>query len=168
MDTTSGLEGTAMHFQRHHNVIPIAVITGLGSCRAPRARDARFVSLLGAFRATGGVARARDIALQFPRNPECSLEDVEAWVRERRVVWLPWNETAWLALFQFPKWIYRPHPGIAAIQRELMSVLDEWDAAEWFCTPCGCLRDQVPIDLFVVDTQAVVAAARATRLALAG
>jgi len=143
---------------------PIAAALDFRS--SPQAsHDAAFISLLAAFRPTGGMARADDLATQL-RVAEVGV--VARWIVEREVLSIHWNEIYWLPLFQFVKPSMGPCPVMAVILSELSPLLDEWDLAEWFCQPSGWLGDLTPAASLRLSGEAVLQAARADRFAIGG
>jgi hypothetical protein len=64
-------------------------------------RNRRFVMLLDAFRESGGLARADEVASQFQRRSEQHISVFGGWLIKRQAIGFEWNSKLWMPLFQF-------------------------------------------------------------------
>ena len=131
-------------------------------------RDVVFVSLLDAYRPSGGIARAEDLALRWRDRDPGSAWLLARWIARGDALHFAWEHEHWLPLFQF----YASSPllreGMAPVLDELKAVLDPWELARWFATPNAWLRERRPADLMARQWEQVREAARADRFVLAG
>lgn len=132
------------------------------------AHDADFVNMLDGYRATGGIARAVDIAGSLRHGQDRGLTAVARWIAAGHVVYFQWNGDYWLPVFQFERPGMSLRPGLARVLEELSPVLDPWDLARWFVHPSPWLGGELPVSLMTTRARHVEQAARADRFALAG
>ena len=130
-------------------------------------RNRRFVNLLDAFRESGGLARADEVASQFQRRSEQHISVFGGWLIKRQAIGFEWNSKLWMPLFQFNHADMSLRAGLAGILAELVVVCNHWDVASWFVTPNPWLSDGQPVDALAVGAPKVLWAARAERSAVA-
>lgn len=130
--------------------------------------DADFLRLLDAFRSSGGMARADDLATQLRFSSALQHGVLARRIVERAILSVRWNEIFWLPVFQFQRPDLTPYPQMAAIMAELPHSLDDWQKAEWFAQPNGWLNGSAPAAVIPLNANAVLQAARADRFAIEG
>ncbi|SEL50849.1 hypothetical protein SAMN05216359_11085 [Roseateles sp. YR242] len=132
-----------------------------------RRGDEHFLQLLNAFRATGGLARDREVVrLGGDQGGRC-LEQLMRARLEGRLIQFDWSGLVWMPLFQFDADM-RPNPDVQSVVGELVPVFDGWELAQWFAQPNGWLDLLRPLDLVFQNTHRVIEAARADRFIAAG
>lgn len=130
--------------------------------------DAGFVDMLDAYRPTGGVARAVDVAGSLRQGRDQGLAVVARWIAAGHVVHFQWSGDYWLPQFQFIRPGMSLRPGLTRVLAQLAPVLDAWDVAQWFVHPSPWLAGELPVALMATQARHVEQAARADRFALAG
>jgi hypothetical protein len=130
-------------------------------------RNIRFVNFHNAFRASGGLARANQVASQFLRRSEQDVSVLGDWLVKRRAIGFEWHSKLWMPLFQFNPSDMSLRSGLADILAELVVVYNDWDLAGWFAKPNPWLSEGLPADALAVDAPQVLWAARAERSAVA-
>lgn len=131
-------------------------------------RDAEFIQLLDAFRASGGLARGIDVAGLLRQGHERGAAMVSRWIAGGDVLHFRWHEDDWLPMFQFVRPGMAPQSALRRVLAELDSVLDDWDLARWFARPNPWLGGALPADLLATRAVQVEQAARADRFAFRG
>jgi hypothetical protein len=130
-------------------------------------RNRRFVSLLNAFRASGGLARANEVAAQFQRRSEQDISLLGGWLVKRQAIAFEWHSKLWMPLFQFNPSDMSLRAGLADVLAELVVVYNDWDLASWFAQPNPWLSEGLPADALAFAAPQVLWAARAERSAVA-
>ena len=133
-----------------------------------RSVDRQFISMLDAYRTSGGLARLQELAAFHPQGIELDIAQLAGSISRRELICFEWQSHAWLPLFQFDPSDMTPHLQLRAIVSELSCVYGPWDLALWFSQPNPWLADQAPADICLTDLKAVVQAARADRFAATG
>ena len=117
----------------------------------PRAWDAigsdgDFVSMLDAYRRSGGLARACEAinVLEPRRGPD--LATLARWIVERRVISFAWQTQTWLPWFQFKCVDRFPDSALELVVAELAAVYDDWEMAHWFARPNSILAGRMPVE----------------------
>jgi hypothetical protein len=110
-----------------------------------RESDAQFIAMLNVYRASGGLARAQEVAAMC-RCAGTGLGTLAQQIIERKVVCLEWQSRIWLPLFQFQRPGMTLLPGLGAVLSELVAIYDDWDIANWFSRPNPWLADCTPAD----------------------
>ncbi len=138
-----------------------------GSCahshRPASACDDAFVEMLGAYRGSGGLARADEVVALLERGGQAGIATLARWIVERRVIHFEWLQQTWLPWFQFKRADHQPAPVLQAVFAELGGVYDGWDMALWFARPNSALSGGAPLQLTDIDADGVLQAARADR-----
>lgn len=132
-----------------------------------RERNNQFVDLLNAFRHSGGLARAQEVATRFKRQGVGDISPLAAWLVKREVVSIEWQSKLWLPLFQFHPVGMTLRAGLSNVLAELVGVYNDWEMASWFAQPNPWLADNTPADSLAVTADQVLEAARAERFAQA-
>ena len=130
--------------------------------------DQRFVAMLDAYRASGGLARAEEVLAMFRR---CSGPDVAVlarWIAQRELICFEWQQQTWMPLFQFDRVHLCPDVRLQAVFTELNCVYDQWEIGNWFALPNAWLAERSPVEALSYDFSAVLDAARADRFVAAG
>lgn len=133
-----------------------------------RQKNHQFVDLLNAFRRSGGLARAPEVAARFRSYDVNAVSPLAAWVNKREVISFEWQSKLWLPLFQFNPVGLTLRAGLSSVLVELLGIYDEWDMANWFAQPNPWLADRTPADMLAVAAPQVLNAARADRFVAAG
>jgi hypothetical protein len=126
-------------------------------------RNLRFVSLLNAFRESGGLARANEVASQFQRRSNQDISVLGGWLLKRQVIGFEWHSKLWMPLFQFNPSDMSLRTGLADILAELVVVFNDWDLASWFARPNPWLSEGLPADALATAATQVHWAAQAER-----
>ncbi|MDD5480935.1 hypothetical protein [Rhodoferax sp.] len=127
------------------------------------AQNHLFVDLLNAYRRSGGLARAQEVAARFKRQGVNDISPLAGWLVRREVISIEWQSKIWLPLFQFQPAGMVLRPGLSAVLAELVVVYNAWEVATWFCEPNTWLADATPIDSLAMGTANLLDAARAVR-----
>ncbi len=132
-----------------------------------REHNHQFVDLLNAFRPSGGLARAQEVATRFKRQGVGDISPLAAWLVKREVLSIEWQSKLWLPLFQFHPVGMTLRTGLSNVLAELVGVYNDWELARWFAQPNPWLTDQTPADSLAVAADQVLDAARAERFSQA-
>jgi hypothetical protein len=130
--------------------------------------DARLLALERAFRWSGGMVSADELARLLRGRVEQPLSTVARWIVAREVVNVEWRSQTMLPLFQFDLRDATLRVPVAAVVRELAVVFDDWDLVCWFAEPNAWLGGALPARLVEAHASAVLAAARADRFIARG
>ena len=128
----------------------------------------RIGAMAQAYRSSGGMVAADELARLLRGRVEQPLSTVARWIVAREVVSFEWRSQTLLPLFQFDLHAARLRAPVAVVVRELAVVFDDWDLARWFSEPNAWLGDGVPAKLVDAHAGAVLAAARADRFIARG
>ncbi len=132
------------------------------------ALDRQFVSMLDAYRGSGGLARAQEVLAMFKRCGSPGVAALTHWIVSRELICFEWQAQSWLPLFQFTRPDLTPDPRLRPVFAELTEMYDHWGLAAWFSLPNPWLAQRAPVDTLHCDHRAVLDAARAERFALSG
>jgi hypothetical protein len=133
-----------------------------------RSADERFVALLDAYRASGGLGRGDEVVSVLQGAGQGDLPTLARWISEGEVLCLSWQREIWLPLFQFGRRASASWAQLRQAIQELHAVYDAWELAEWFVQPHAVLNDETPVSKITTDGPAVLQAARAERFILRG
>jgi hypothetical protein len=126
--------------------------------------DPEFITICDAYRSSGGIARAPELAECLLARPPLGSHGLEAMIVAGRVFSFEWNRSCWVPMFQFgPERGPQPRAAVAEVLAELAPVFDGWHLAVWFARPNAWLRERRPLDLLESDLDDVLATARADR-----
>lgn len=131
-------------------------------------KNTQFVGMLNAFRRSGGLARAPEVAARFSRQSASDTSPLAGWIAKRQVISLEWQSRIWLPLFQFNPTGMTLRSGLDAVLAELVLLYDDWEVASWFSQQNPWLASATPADSLAVATTQVLHAARAERFVVAG
>jgi len=131
-----------------------------------------FRALKATLRASGGIARADDLArLLCDRGNGGQGDPILGELLARAEVFgFSWLGSTWLPMFQFDLRRLSVQRAPQQVRAELMgaSAMDGWDCATWFARPHAGLHHRAPVDLLATDLAGVMEAARADRWLLNG
>lgn len=130
--------------------------------------DQQFIAMLDAYRPSGGLARAQEVASMCQSYGETSIPTLAHWITTRQVISFEWQGKVWLPLFQFKLPGITPQPGLGDALSELVVTHDDWDTANWFSLPNPWLADDTPADRLASAAAEVLNAARAERYVTTG
>ena len=128
-----------------------------------RSADQQFITMLDAYRDTGGIARARELIQLCRSHGGPTVAMIAAWIDSRAVICFEWRADIWLPWFQFHRHDLTPHPQLVPVFGELNAVYDPWDSAGWFAEPNPWIAHRAPVDALLTDLPGVLQAARADR-----
>jgi hypothetical protein len=139
---------------------------------APRAaaasEDHDFVFMLDAFRASGGMARADELACMLRHRHPDGLPVLARWIAAGPVVYFQWGCDYWLPLFQFQTGELAPRQAVRRVLAQLRPVFEPWDIAMWFARGNPWLEDETPACKVANHPLRVEQAARVDRFAING
>jgi hypothetical protein len=133
-------------------------IGAVGACS-----DQAFLALLAAYRGSGGLAHAEELACLLERRSGLDGGHLARWRTERRVVGFGWQSHTWLPRFQFELSGLLPDPGVTDVLGVLGTVFDDWQTACWFARPHPALDMRAPAQAIAGDLPAVLRTARGDR-----
>lgn len=122
--------------------------------------DEGFVGMLVAYRNSGGLAKAQEVANMFKACGRCDITTLARSIALERVVFFEWDEHIWLPLFQFNRVDMSCLAGLDAVLSELHGVHNHWQSARWFSQPNEWLSQSCPADVLGQHSEAVLTAAR--------
>lgn len=123
-------------------------------------RDNQFVTLMNAFRQSGGLARTPEVAARIANRRNGETCPLAGWLVKRQVICIEWQETLWLPLFQFDATGMRLKVGLADVLAELIKEHNDWAVASWFAQPNPWLAHATPADSLATMAPSVLTAAR--------
>ena len=136
-----------------------------------------FRTLSAAFRASGGIARADDLArLLCDRVADDNGDgdgdgsSLDHLLARAKVFSFAWRDRVWLPMFQFDLRRLSVQQAPQQVRAELLGTCatDGWDCASWFALPHAALQQRAPVDMLAFDLPGVLNAARADRWVLTG
>ena len=127
-----------------------------------------FEAMIGAYKTSGGTARADDLALLLEEKSKGNFVSVAKRIVSRDIFSFEWQDHFWIPMFQFHSHDLSIKQEVRRVVHELADVLDNWTLAWWFTEPNAWLKGRRPVD--VVDRQFsdVLHAARADRFVAVG
>jgi hypothetical protein len=138
-----------------------------GSGRADSAEDLAFATLQSGYRDHGGILQGESLAGCLSRAGRGGYVELARRIVAGELFSVRWRGAFWLPMFQFHPIELTPRTEPSKVLAELHGVLNGWQLARWHISVRGDLRGLRPLDLLESDLDAVLAAARADRLALA-
>ena len=126
------------------------------------------VTLLAAFRTTGGVVLGNELAMRLKYLKMGDMASLGRAMASGEICCFQWRSAFWIPMFQFDLDNLSFKHGPRTILRELRGVFDEWMLTAWFAQPNSWLMGCKPVDLLVSNLPAVFAAAQADRYVAAG
>lgn len=157
---------TAIDLSSHplRGLLPPDVRGSLAPTHADDAeRDRQFVSMLRAFRETGGLARGDEVADLLTHRGAGDVSRLARWIVTRQVISFDWRGELWVPLFQFELGPMALRNETRHLSAELAPALDGWGVALWFSEPHEDLDGCAPADVVAGAFDEVLSAARATR-----
>jgi hypothetical protein len=130
--------------------------------------DQQFIAMLNAYRPSGGLARAQEVASRCKPHGWTAVSSLADWIIKRKVVCVEWQAKIWLPWFQFNPAAMTLQQGFGDVMSELVAVYDDWEVANWFAKPNPWLADCTPADSLANAAPEVLGAARAERFLAAG
>ena len=125
--------------------------------------SAGFVTMLAAFRASGGTAPADVLGKLLQDQHSGSPALLAQWISEGQLLALRWRGNIWLPMFQLKARDLTIKPGPLQVRAQLPALWTPWATAAWFTQPNHRLGGQAPVDLLDLDLRAVYNAARSWR-----
>ncbi len=127
-----------------------------------------FIGMLNAYRPSGGLARAQEVAAKCQPGMRMSKNILANWMFRRKVICFEWQSKIWMPLFQFNLRDMTLQPSLGDALSELVGVLDSWAVANWFSQPNAWLAGAIPADAWATSAPEVIQAARAERYVALG
>jgi hypothetical protein len=121
-----------------------------------------------AFRATGGLLSMDEVQAVLNQHGGPSAETLIRWIREGLAIAFEWRDETWLPMFQFSRKALTVHPALIPVMRELSTIYDGWETANWFSLPNTLLANRFPVEMLARDLSAVWYAARVDRFIATG
>jgi len=123
--------------------------------------DQQFMDMLKAYRPSGGLLRAPNVAARCKPRSGTDVATLAAWMVHRQVVCVEWLSRIWLPVFQFHRADMSRLSGLDEVVSELVEVYDDWQLARWFSLPNQWLGHALPADRLASAAAEVLSAARA-------
>ncbi|CAN7472665.1 hypothetical protein [Rhizobacter sp. LjRoot28] len=120
-------------------------------------RDRCFVSMLRAFRETGGLVRGDEVAELLAQRGAGDVSRLARWIVSREVIAFDWRGELWVPLFQFDLADMSLRAEVRQVARALESSLDGWGIAVWFSAANARLDERAPVEVVVDDPAALLA-----------
>jgi Protein of unknown function (DUF2384) len=126
-------------------------------------REQEFEAMREAFRPSGGMMQADDLARLLQEQRHGQSASLAALIGCAEVFAFTWASRLWVPMFQFDlsdlsvKWAPR------CVRTELDLADDPWAVAQWFSQPNSWIGNRRPLDLIDTDVREVLNAARADR-----
>ena len=136
------------------------------SVRNPTEHD--FNQMRAAYRATGGVVCANELARLLEENRRVYLMSLEKLVALGAVFGFEWRGTLWIPMFQFERPALAVKPAPRRVLCEVARQTDRWRVAAWFVRPCPALNQRRPVELLDSNLPQVLEAARTDRYIACG
>jgi len=134
-------------------------MTPNASNTAPNGRG--FVTLLEAFRASGGTATGDVVARLLEDHHAGEAASLATLVHSSQVFGFEWRGSFWIPMFQFNADDLSPVAAAQAVRAELPELWSGWTVAMWFAMPNARLEAHRPVDLLGSRLDAVLHAAQA-------
>ena len=119
-----------------------------------------FISMLEAYRATGGLIPGNFLCQSLHQHQRGGLGQLARLIGERRIFVLDWRGDSWIPMFQFDADDLSCKTGPALVRAELVGLDSGWAIANWFAQSNAQLGGRLPVDVVDLDLGAVVDAAR--------
>ncbi len=119
-----------------------------------------FITLLEAFRATGGTAPGEVVARVLQEHQPGTATSLATLLDTGQVFGLAWRSSLWIPMFQFAADDLAVKPGAQEVRAELPPGWSGWTLACWFAKGNPLLEGQRPADALDSDLAAVLRAAR--------
>ena len=131
-------------------------------------RDLQFLSMLAAFRSSGGIDRAAQVEKWLEANASANVGAsvgantgaLARWMAHKDVIHFDWQLHTWLPMFQFAVATRVPLVAVGLVLIEFDGRFDHWDIARWFARPSPALGGRTPAEVLTSDPALVIDAAR--------
>ncbi|RRS04424.1 hypothetical protein EIP75_11095 [Aquabacterium soli] len=130
--------------------------------------DDRFNDLCEAFRSTGGVIGAEELASTLQRSHGQGVGLVARWIVDGHLISFHWRGGYWIPRFQLLPTAEHIAPQLPPVLAELPHTSDALSRAEWFADANAALDGERPCDVLARAPQRVREAARMLRFAVDG
>lgn len=127
--------------------------------QAPNGRA--FVTLLEAFRGSGGTVPAHILSRLLAEHPAGQAAGLATLLRFRQVFGFEWRGCVWVPMFQFESADLCTAVAPQTVRAALPPHWSGWALAQWFGLPLAQLDGQRPVDLLALHLPDVIRAARA-------
>jgi len=131
-------------------------------------QNGQFVTMLNAFRASGGLAREQEVTAQIRKHKASDFSPLVGWLLKRQICSFKWQSKLWIPMFQFNPASVTLRAGLSAVLSELATIYDDWETATWFAQSNPWLADCAPADVLAAAPSQVLNAARVERFVQAG
>lgn len=138
--------------------------TNLSNCPS----DEGFISMLGHYRASGGIANGTELAERKIQCQDSNLAALAKLIVSGEVFSFEWQGNFWIPLFQLNSKDLTSRYCVRQVLQELTTVFDGWTLAVWFIQTNAWIENKKPIDLIDSDLSQVLHAARADRYVALG
>ena len=125
--------------------------------------DDQFLSMLMAYRGSGGLARDGELLALSGRRCGPDADTLACLIADQEVIGFDWQSRIWFPIFQFNLRDMTRPPALKKVLAELTPVYDAWELVSWFAQPNAWLDHRVPAEVLQPDPTAVLKAARADR-----
>jgi len=125
--------------------------------------DDQFLSMLMAYRGSGGLARDGELLALSGRRCGPGADTLACLIADQEVIGFDWQSHIWFPVFQFNLRNMTRPPALRQVLAELTPVYDAWELVSWFAQPNAWLDHRVPAEVLQPDPTAVLKAARADR-----
>lgn len=122
-----------------------------------------FVSLLEAFRASGGTAPGDIVSRLLEDHQAGEVASLARLVHSSQIFGFDWRGSFWIPMFQFNENELSIAVAPQAVRAELPDLWSGWTVAMWFAMPNALLEGQRPVDLLRTEFDAVLNAAKVLR-----
>ena len=119
-----------------------------------------FISMLEAYRATGGLAPGNFLCQALQEHQRGDFNHLASLIVDRRIFALDWRGDSWIPMFQFNVEDLSCKPAPAQVRAELEGLASGWTIAAWFAQPNPLLEGRRPVNLIEADLPHVLHAAR--------
>ncbi|MDM0033453.1 hypothetical protein QTI33_15060 [Variovorax sp. J22P271] len=124
-------------------------------------RDAAFIALLNAYRATGGLLRGDDLIHLMASRCSGDHASLSSSIAAGEILCFDWNQTLWIPVFQLDRESLGATTATRRLLAELSGAFDGWAAAHWLVAANAWLGECTPLELLGTHLEAVLDAARA-------
>ena len=121
--------------------------------------DRAFVSLLNAYRSSGGLARAKEVFSLVKTRSNLGVAVLANSIARRNVLSLQWQADVWMPLFQFERQGMTIKPTLEPVLAALNPFFTPWALAQWCAQPNRWLDGKSPADTLDADADRVLRAA---------
>ena len=151
-----------------HEVRPPLTQIRHQSCSLAYSIDRQFISMLAAYRPSGGIARCHVIEALLTTRLKVERQVLWKWLQDGEVFAFEWRQEAWMPYFQLESKTLTPRRAVQQILDELRPIFDGWELAVWFAQPNASLDGRPPAACVDRDLSSVRQAARRDRFVVVG